>query len=461
MKWLRKYELFKESKTAPKLGSKDIVRDICVAMILINNSFLDSIIDRGQKARYQENSSVFITDLKNLLIAKNRLKLGRFDDEDNCVEDDDTSKINVIFDGITFDIEKNWNDLVNSRNIARSIIDKLIPNQKLDSSEVKAIYLNVSKDDKHKEDIVIELNNGKQFSFFLNKNLTAQKSASFNIFAEDLIGADLDLLFSEEYLVKWDKLTQEWIKILYENANKEIQFHIEKFIDPKRIESIGYFDYFDIRHGDLKYKHLGEFFKVFDKNILKFQDLLVEIWKNRDTCFMDPDRVYQEWQEVKIVILNSKILENLLTTSLKSNFKEDIKKMDDGFKLAEGTVKMKLFKTLVEKMGCVERPMYFIGSNGANFNLLPQRQFFREYYDDLQILFDYHVNFAVAEEEENNDFRVKVKLILDESKLMDLNISVKMSKEMSGKLTSQYKFELSPSFNYLISSKLEDKNEYE
>ena len=44
---------------------------------------------------------------------------------------------------------------------------------------------------------------------------------------------------------------------------------------------------------------------------------------------------------------------------------------------------------------------------------------------------------------------------------MDLNISVKMSKEMSGKLTSQYKFELSPSFNYLISSKLEDKIEYE
>jgi hypothetical protein len=46
---------------------------------------------------------------------------------------------------------------------------------------------------------------------------------------------------------------------------------------------------------------------------------------------------------------------------LKANFKEDIKKLDDGFKLAEGTVKMKLFKTLVEKMGSVETPVYYIG----------------------------------------------------------------------------------------------------
>ncbi len=447
------FELYKESKDN-KIGSKSIVRDICVSMLLINNSFLDALLDKGIKGRYQENSSVFLTDLKNLLIAKNRLKLGRFNDEEVCVEDDDTSKINLIFDGIKFDIEKDWNDLVNSRNIARSISDKLIPNQKLESEDVKSVFLNINKDDKHKEDIVVELKNGKQYSFFLNKNLSAQKSASFNTFAEDLIGQDLDLLFSEEYLVKWNKLTQEWIRILYENANKEIQFHIEKFIDPKRIDSIGYFEYFDIRHGDIKYKHLGEFFKVFDKNILKFSDLLSEIWKNRDICFIDTERVYQEWEEVKIVILNSKILENLLTTSLKSNFSEDIKKLEDGFKLAEGTVKMKLFKTLVEKMGCVERNIYFIGSNGANFNLLPERQFFREHYDDLKIHFDYHVNFKVAEEEDDNDFKIKIKLLLDESKLMDLVINTKMSQEMSGKLTSKYKFELAPQFNYLISNKL-------
>ena len=451
MKWVKKFELFKESKT---YSSKNLISEMCVSMLLINNTFLDNILDRGLKARYSENSQVFITDLKNLIMAKNRFKLGKFEDM-RCVEDNETSKINLAFDGIKFDIEKDWNYLVNARTIARNIIDKILPDGKLESDNIKTIYwLGPNRNDDYNEDIVIELNDNRQYSFFLNKNLSNSKSASFNTFADDLIGQDLDLLFSEEYLVKWNKLTQEWIRILYENANKDIQFHIEKFIDPKRIDSIGYFDFFDIRHGDLKYKHLGEFFKVFDKNILKFSDLLLEIWKNRDNCFIDSERVYQEWEEVKIVVLNSKILENLLTTSLKSNFLDDIKKLDDGFKLAEGTVKMKLFKTLVEKMGCSERPMYYLGQNGNIFNLIPSRQFFRDNYDDLKITFDYHVNFKVSEEEENNDFKFKINLLLDEEKLIDMDIIIKMTSEMSGKLTAKYKFDLSDNFNYLISKKL-------
>ena len=460
MKLYKKYSLFLESKNTKK-PKKNIVRDLCVAMLLINNNFLDSILDRGLSARYKENSQVFLTDLKNLLIAKNRLKIGKFEGN-KCVEDDNLSLINSVFDGVKFDIEKDWNELVNARTISRSLIDKLIPDEKLSSEDIKAVYWNLSNDDDYKEDIVIELKDGKQFSFFLNKNLSTSKTTSFNTFADDLIGADLELLFSEEYLVKWNKLTQEWIRILYENANKDIQFHIEKFIDPKRIDSIGYFDYFDIRHGDLKYKHLGEFFKPFEKNILKFSDLLLEVWKNRDNCFMDPERVYKEWQEVKIVILNSKILENLLTTSLKSNFAEDISKLEDGFKLADGTVKMKLFKTLVEKMGCLERPTYYLSSNGNNFNLIPERQFFRDNYDDLQIKFDYHVNFNVSEEEDNNDFKIKINLLLDDSKLIDMDIIVKMTSEMSGKLSAKYKFDISSHFNYLVSTKKsEGTNEIE
>jgi hypothetical protein len=459
MKWLRNFEIFKESKT---YSNKNLITEMCVSMLLINNTFLDNILDRGLKARYNENSQVFLTDIKNLLIAKNRFKLGKFEDN-KCVEDEETSKINAAFEGIKFDIEKDWNYLVNARTIARNIIDKLIPDEKLVSEDIKAVYwIGPNRTDDYKEDMVIELKDGKQFSFFLNKNLSTSKTTSFNTFADDLIGADLELLFSEEYLVKWNKLTQEWIRILYENANKDIQFHIEKFIDPKRIDSIGYFDYFDIRHGDLKYKHLGEFFKPFEKNILKFSDLLLEVWKNRDNCFMDPERVYKEWQEVKIVILNSKILENLLTTSLKSNFAEDISKLEDGFKLADGTVKMKLFKTLVEKMGCLERPTYYLSSNGNNFNLIPERQFFRDNYDDLQIKFDYHVNFNVSEEEDNNDFKIKINLLLDDSKLIDMDIIVKMTSEMSGKLSAKYKFDISSHFNYLVSTKKsEGTNEIE
>ncbi len=453
MKWLRDYKLFKESKQE-KVSYKNLIEEVCTAMVLLNNEFLDNLLDRGLKARYSENSEIFVTDLKNLILAKNRLNLGKFDG-DKCVEDNELSKVNSVFDEIDFNIEKDWDKLVNARTTARNIIDKLLPDQKLESDLIKDIYwIGPNKDQDHKEDIVIEITDGRQFSLYLNKNLSTQKTASFNLFADDLIGADIDRLYKEDYLPKWDKLTQQWIRTVYENANKNIQQHIEKFIDAKRIDDIGYFEYFDIRHKDPRFKYLGEFIKEFDKNILKFSDLMNEIWKAKDNCFMDTDRVVKEWMETKIVILNSKILENLLTTSLKSNHVDDIKKLEDGWKLADGTVKMKLFKTLVEKMGCLERPVYFLGQNGNIFNLVPSRDFFRKHYDDLSIKFDYHVNFTVSEEEENNDFKIKIKLELDEQTLIDMFIIVKFSSgEMSGKLSSKYKFDIADNFNYLISKK--------
>jgi len=451
MKWLKKYELFRESKT---YTNKNLISEICISMVLLNNEFLDNILDKGLKARYSENSQIFLTDLKNLILAKNRLYLGKFIDN-KCVPDEEISKVNGLFDEVSFDIQKDWNMLVNSRISARNIIDKLIPDEKLTSERIKAIYwIGPNKDDEYNEDIVIELNDGRQFSFYLNKNLSSSKSASFNTFAEELIGADLGRMFGDEYLNRWDKLTQEWIRVIYENANKNIQQHIEKFIDPKRIDTIGYFEYFDIRHSDPRFKHLGEFMKEFNRNILKLSDLMTEIWKMRDNCFIDPKRVYKEWMETKMVILNSKILENILTTSLKANFSENIKKLDDGLKLASGTVKMKLFKTLVEKMGCLERPLYFLGNNGNVFHMVPSREFFRENYDDLDIKFDYHVKFDVSDDEENNDFNIKIKLEMDENVLIDMSIIVKFTGgEMSGKLSAKYKFELAPNFNYLISKK--------
>jgi hypothetical protein len=453
MKWIRKYELFKESKSEKVISSKNPILEICTSMVLLNNEFLDRILNLGLKARYSENSDVFINDLKSLL-NRNRLHIGKFIEGDICVIDDDLSKINMIFSNIKFDIENDYDVLVKSRDIARNIIEKIIPGEKLDSDRIKYIFLNINKDKDHQEDIVLETLDGKQYSFYLNKNISNQKSASFNLFADDLIGTDIDKLYKEEYLPKWDKLTQEWIRLIYENSNKNIQLHIEKFIDPKRIDSIGYFEYFDIRHMDPKFKHLGEFIKEFNKNILKFSELMNEIWKMKDNCFMDTERVYKEWMETKIVILNSKILENLLTNSLKSNHVDDIKKLDDGYKLAGGTVKMKLFKTLVEKMGCLERPVYFLGNNGNIFNMVPSREFFRKNYDDLNIKFDYHVNFTVNEDEEMNDFNIKIILEMDENPLINMNILVKFaSGEMSGKLSAKYKFDLSDNFNYLISKK--------
>ena len=455
MKWVKNYKLFKESKQDSIYSVKNLVHEICVSMVLINNEFLDNILDRGLKARYSEDSSVFITDLKNLLLAKNRLNIGRFEGG-KCVVDDEISKISGLFESTEFSIEKDWDKLSNARTTARNVIDKLLSDDKLTSEMIRNIYwLGPNKDKEHQEDIVIELTTGKQYSLFLNKSLTTQKTASFNTFADDLIGDDIQKLYSEEYLPHWNKLTQQWVKIIYENANKNIQRHIEKFIDPKRIETMGYFEYFDIKHQDPRYKHLGEFIQDFDKNILKFSDLLNEIWKNRDNCFMDSERVTEEWLETKIVLLNSKILENILTTSLKTNFPDDILRTEDEFKIANGTVKMKLFKTIVEKMGCLERNLYFLGNNGNVFNMVPSRDFFRKNYEDLTLKFDYHVNFAVNEEdEEDNDFTIKIILELDEEQLIEMFINVKFaSGEMSGKLNAKYKFELADNFNYLISKK--------
>ena len=448
MKWLKNYQLFKESKT---YSNKNLISEICISMVLLNNEFLDNILDKGLKARYSENSQIFLTDLKNLLIAKNRLQLGVFVG-DKCESDNEVSKINGLFDTVQFDIEKDWNVLINSRVTARNIIDKLNPDEKLQSDDISKIYwLGPNKNDDHQEDIVLELNDGSQYSFYLNKNLSSQKSSSFNNFAEELIGQNLDKIFKEEYLPKWNKLTQEWINTIYENSNKEIQRHIEKFIDPKRIETIQYFDYFDIKHSDPKFKHLGEFISDVDKNILKFSDLLNEVWKNKDKFFSNPDEVKRKWSETKTVILNSKILENLFTSSLKTQFPDDIVKGDDNFKTAGGTVKMKLFKVLVDKMDCLERPVYYLSNNGNNFNLIPSREFFRKNYDDMILKFDYHVDFEEIDKEDD-DFKVNLKLDFGDKNLLNMFISIGFSGgEMSGKLNSKYKFELSDDFNYTIS----------
>lgn len=456
MKWLRNYKLFKENKETNSYSSKNLIQEICISMILLNNDFLDNILDRGLKARYSEDSSIFLTDLKNLLIAKNRLYLGKFVGE-KCEQDDEVSKITNLFDGLEFQIDKDWNKLSDSRVTARNIIDKILSDEKLTPERIEKIYwLGPNKDKEHNEDIVIQLNDGKQLSVFLNKNLSAQKTSAFSTFGDDLIGNDMEKLYSDEYLPRWNKLVQEWVKIIYENANKTIQKHIEKFIDPRRIDTMGYFEYFDIKHSDPRYKHLGEFIEEFDKNILKFSDLCDEIWKNKDNCFIDAERITKEWTEVKIVILNSKILENLLTNSIKANFGDDVIKREDGLKLSEGTVKMKLFKTLVEKMGCLERSQYLFSNNGNNFYLIPPRSFFRKYYDDSKLYFDYHVKFHYNEnEEELNDFQIKINLELDEDELVNMVIFIKPTGgEMSAKLSAKYKFDFNDKFNLLINKKI-------
>jgi len=454
MKFLKSPYLFESNSINTKTyyTPKNLVFEICTSMVLLNNEFLDNLLDRGLKARYSENSSVFLTDLKNILLSKNRLELGQYLGKE-FKSDDELSKINNIFDQVEFDIEKNWEQLVSARQTARNIIDKLLPNEKLKSDRISKIYwLGPNKNEDLQEDIVIELTDGLQFSFYLNKNLSLQKTSSFNTFADDLIPNDIDNLFNEENIKKWDKLTQEWVRIVYENSNKNIQSYIEKFIDTKRIESIGYFEYFDLRHQDPRFKYLGEYMKEFEKNILKLSELMNEIWKNRDIYFIDLDRANKEWYETKITILNSRILENLFTTSLKRDKLEEIEKKEDRFKKSSGTIKMKLMKTLVNKMNCLERPIYYLSNSGNNFIQIPSREFFRKNYDNIEILFDYHVRFQVSSEEENNNFNFKIKLVMDNQEVINMSIIVGFSGgEFSGKLNAKFKYDLPENFNYIIS----------
>ncbi len=453
MKFISNWKLFKESKEEKSYyNPKNLIQEICTSMVLLNNGFLDNILDRGLKARYSENSQVFLTDLKNLLMSKNRLYLGKHDGT-KFIIDEEISKVNGIFESVEFNIEDNWSKLVDSRTTARNIIDKLLPDDKLTSDDIsKVFWIGPNKTDEISEDIVIETSDGKQYSLLVNKNLSLQKSASFNTFADDLIPNDIDNLYSEENMAKWDKLTQEWVRVTYECANKNIQYQIEKFIDVKRIDSLRYFEYFDIRHRDPKFKHLGEYMKEFEKNVLKFSELMNEIWKKKEETLQDLERAVKEWTETKIVILNSRILEHLFTTSLKANKPDEIQKLEDDYKRATGTVKMKLMKSLVEKIGCLERPIYYLSNSGNNFFQVPSREFFRTNYDNIDLQFDYHVNFQVQEEEDSNDFNIKIRLLIDDEELIKLNIVVKFSGgEFSGKLSAKYKFTIPDNFNYQIS----------
>ncbi len=451
---LKKYFEFIVENKQSDYSNTNLIYEICISMVLLNNEFLDQILDQGQKARYSENSDVFVNDLKNLVMSKNRLRLGKFLD-DKCGQDENLSKIRTAFDDIDFDIERDWTKLINARAIARNIIDKLLGDDKLTPNQIKSIYwLGPNKDDEHQEDIVIEDITGKQFSLFLNKNMQTQRTSAFNTFADEFIGADTEKLFNEENIQKWDKLTQEFVRITYENSTKPVQAHIEKFIDSKRIDSIGYFEFFNIRHRDPRYKHLGELMPEFDKNILMFSDLLKEVWKKGESLLQNYEKAKDEWTEVKIVILNSRILEHIFTSSLIENKSEEVEKMEDGYKRSSGSLKMKLMKVFVEKLGCLERPVYYLSKKGDELHRIPARTFFRVNYDNIDIDFDYHVKFQKSsEDDELNDFNMKVRMSLNDDELLTFKILVKFSGgEFSNRLSAKYKFDIPKNFNYILNN---------
>ena len=458
-----KYKLF-ENKQPFIYSNKNIIQELCICMLLINNSFLDNLLDKGIKSRYQNNTDIFVGDLKSLLQTQNnRLKLGKFINN-QCVEDTDLGKLNKVFDNIDFNIEKDWNKLINARLIFRNIYDKLLiaNDSKLEEDLIKNIYwIGVNKNDNDKEDIVIELTTGQQFSFFLDKSLSVIKTSSFAKLGEDLLGSSIESLYNKDYIIKWDKLVQEWVKNIYENCNKNYQVHIEKYLEPTRINTIRWFEYFKLKHKDPRYRNLGEHIQEFDKNILFLSDLMREIWKNKEMCFKEVEKTDDKWKEVKKYVLNSRILEHLLTETLLSKDKGDIKKLKSGYKLASGRIKMKLIKNIVEKLGSTTRETYYLGNNGNNFIKMPNRHFFRKYYNDLDVTFDYHVKLNKETNEKKNpdeNFTIKINFYLDKKKLLDGTIEVRFGGgDITSKLSTRYKFNISDKFNLIISEKILEK----
>jgi hypothetical protein len=235
MKWIKNYKIFKESKQeGTTYSNKNLVQEICTSMVLINSEFLDNILDRGLKARYSEDSSVFLNDLKNMLMSKNRLNLGRFEDG-KCVVDDEFSKVNGFFNDVEFSIEKDWDKLSNSRTTARNIIDKLIPDEKLSEERVRYVFwIGPNKDKEHNEDIVIELNDGKQYSLFLNKNLSNTRTSKMFVFLHALHtmekNEDVHLFLAETTARKVD--LRDSIKTFDKKETSFYQWNISKNLLP-------------------------------------------------------------------------------------------------------------------------------------------------------------------------------------------------------------------------------------
>lgn len=439
MKWIQKYGMFNESKT---YKSKSIILDLCTSMCLINPTFLDNILDRGLDARYTENSNVFLNDLRNLVFNKNKLKFGTFKGG-RAVEDTDNGKLNTFFNNTVnnFDIKKDWNALNKSRNVARNIQDKLLPEYRLEPEQIKYIYwFGPNKDKDNKQDIVVELNDDKQYSLVVNSNVSLNKTQSFNTLGDNLLGDNFsDVLYSDIYLEKWNKLAQEWLRLNYEYSKNEMKLNIEKFIDPDRIYTITWFDFFNIKHGDPRYKHLGEHFKEFDKNILNLSDLLNEMFKT-PSLYDDHETFKKEWSEVKITVLNSRILEHLFSHFLNKGIEKE-----NGLYKASDVVKQKIMHTVCEILNCnIDNDIYYFGVD--NYNMIPSRQYFIDNINNIDIYYDTHVDLVVKDDTNNsdiNDSQMKIKILLDGKEYIKTRIYTTFTGgELTSKLSSKIKVEI-------------------
>lgn len=437
MKYIKNLELFLESNKV----NTNLISDLCISMLLINPDFLNDILDKGNYTRYVYNNSVFLSDLKQLLINKNRLKLGMKKDE-RYVEDDNIGKVNSYFNEHSkeFDIEKDFNKLIKARDIARNIYDKM---DDIRPEMVKNVYwLSPNKETGMKEDIVLELVGGKQYPIVLNSKISTSKSKSFNTILDIILDEGVDQLFSEKYIDRWDKLTKEWFKLIYNNSRTEYKIFIDNFIDASRADSLTYFNYIDIEIKDEKYKILGKHFSQLGKNYKELPKLMSDIWKSGNKGLQNFDELKEKWYNIKKTILNNSIIEHLLVNSLK-NFIEDIEEKENVI-IANNKIKNRFLKLFIDILNVEDTTVYY--ASKTEFDVLPSKQWFRDNYEDLKIEFDYHQKLT-----EESDYQILVKLFHNDDKLIDMKISTTFTGgEMSGRLSGKVKLDISNKFNSVV-----------
>jgi hypothetical protein len=446
MKYIENIELFLE-KNSNKKSNLNLITDLCVSMLLINPNFLDNILDKGQRSRYEHNTNVFLNDLKNLILGKNRLKLGK-KGQYKYEEENNIGKVNSYFNEFTteFNMQKDWKKLSDARDIARNIQDKILLDQKLPESMIRNIFwVAPNKENRVKEDLVLELTDGRQFPLVINSKLNLNKTKSFNTVLDIMLAEQSDNLFTDQYLERWDKLTQEWFKIIYHNCSTDYKLMIDEFIDPTRADSLTYFDYYDITIKNEKYKILGKYFAPLGKNYKELSKLLSDIWKKGKKAIGNFSEIEAEWNEIKKVVLNNKIIEDLIIRSIKKLTEgEEIKRTNDNFILAKNKVKIRLLKLIVELLGIENSHIYYCGKN--DYYHIPSKKWFRENYDRLRVEYDYHQKLS---EDKDSQFRINVEI--DNRPLMQLELYTGFSGgEMSGRLSTKLKLNFENDFNFKV-----------
>lgn len=446
MRYLKNLELFLESNK-PK-SNTSLITDIVVGMLLINPNFLDNILDRGLKTRYIYNTSVFLTDLKNLILKKNRLQLG-IKVDGKYIDEDNIGKINTYFNEFSkeFDIAKDYNKLVTARDIARNIQDKLLLDDKLIPDMVKSVYwIAPNKERGSKEDIVVELFGGKQYPISINTKVSNTKTKSFNTLIDILLDDQADKLYSDEYLDRWNHLTKSWFKLVYKACKNEYKIMIDQFINASRADSLTYFEYQDAEIEDKEFKILGKFFPLLGKNYKELSVLMSDIWKTKEEALNDYQEVEKEWNDIKKITLNNKIIEHLIIEGLNNLIDDDeeVKETTEGFFIATDKVKMRLLKVIVDIMNVDNTDIYYIGKNNSYH--VPSTSWFRENYDRINVDYDYHQKLS---KDKDSQFRINIEL--DKKPLLNLELFTGFTGgEMSNRLTTKMKIKYESDFNFKI-----------